>query len=136
MDEPARQLVGVAWVARRTGLHRVSVARAARDGRIPAYRVLGEWRFDPDEIEAWLRAGSNRGTTEPAQVQEPARAAPAAQGHQRGRATIPAPESTPRLVPLYPDAAWRGIYEEVPAEEPARPTVRRGARTRKAALSR
>jgi excisionase family DNA binding protein len=119
-SEPAelpRALVGAAWVATRLGLHRSSVKRAAADGRIPAYRILSDWRFDPDEIEAWLAERHNRPPTE-----RQAHVAPLRCGTGARRPAMPAhADPSPRVV-IYPDAPWRGI-NDVP-EEPVltRPT--------------
>jgi excisionase family DNA binding protein len=32
----------------------------AREGRLPALRIAGQWRFDPAEIAAWLEARRTR----------------------------------------------------------------------------
>lgn len=134
-EQPARQLVGTSWVVARTGLSRAAVKRGARDGRIPASKLLDVWRFCPEQINAWIAAGSNQqpkgmatelaaGSTHPS---------PAAD-HQRGRATNPTPESTPPLMVIFPDAPWRGINDQ-PSETTARPAGRQRARTKKTALS-
>ena len=141
MDAPSVRLVGVSWVAMRTGLHRSTVQEAARDGRLPGFFLCNAWKFDPAEIEAWVSARSNQSrTTDPTLAQaEPSSAAPAARHHQGRRASDPTPESTPSLVVLFPNAAHRGVYDELPADEPTatqRPGGRRRARTTRAALPR
>lgn len=137
MEPPARQLVGTAWVAKRTGLSTRTVQDAAKAGRLPAYRVLEEWRFDRDEIEAWLAARRNQQATEPTRVQaEPSRSAPKADHQGRGaKPAHPGASNSPPLVVLFKNAAHRGI-NDLPSEQTARPAGRRGARQRKAAVPR
>ncbi|MGH7889382.1 MAG: helix-turn-helix domain-containing protein [Thermodesulfobacteriota bacterium] len=38
------------------------MARLAREGKIPAFKVGGVWRFRKDELEKWMaRQGNGRG---------------------------------------------------------------------------
>jgi excisionase family DNA binding protein len=122
--EPERRLVGTSWVAQRTGLGRTTVKRAAAAGRIPAYRVLGEWRFDPQEIKAWLeeRHTGPKPSTQAEQLSPPASTNTRSPGPRR--------YDGPPLVVLYKDAPWRGIYD-APAENPAPTENGRGAKRRK-----
>ena len=39
-------------------VHPYTVRRLAREGKIPAFKAGGQWRFDTEEIEGWRR---NRG---------------------------------------------------------------------------
>lgn len=136
MDEqPARVLVGVSWMVKRTGLGHTTIVVNAAKGLIPsATKLLGRWRFDPDVIEAWIEAGRPKPqqTTVPAESCYLSQPAPKPEPqHQRAEA---APSNLPLLV-LYPDAPWRGISDR-PTEKPAqRATASRRRRTRKAALS-
>ena len=41
-------------VAKGLKLHPFTVARLAREGKIPAFKVGGVWRFRKDEIEKWM----------------------------------------------------------------------------------
>lgn len=42
-------------VAERVGYTTAVVSRRAKEGTIPgAVKIFGEWRFDPDALEAWL----------------------------------------------------------------------------------
>ena len=41
-------------------LHPFTVARLAREGKIPAFKVGGVWRFRKDEFQEWIAAHSNR----------------------------------------------------------------------------
>ena len=42
-------------------IHPLSVARLARQKKIPAVKVGGVWRFRRDEFERWLKRQSNGG---------------------------------------------------------------------------
>ncbi len=37
-------------------LHPYTVRRLAREKKIPAFRVGGQWRFRKDDIDSWARA--------------------------------------------------------------------------------
>jgi excisionase family DNA binding protein len=43
-------------VAQYLKLHPYTVRRLAREKKIPAFRVGGQWRFRKDEIDKWARA--------------------------------------------------------------------------------
>ena len=36
-------------------IHPYTVRRLAREGKIPAFRVGGQWRFRKDEIDKWSK---------------------------------------------------------------------------------
>ncbi|RKY28140.1 MAG: DNA-binding protein [Candidatus Omnitrophota bacterium] len=36
-------------------LHKYTVRRLARTGKIPSFKAGGQWRFDVKEIEEWRR---------------------------------------------------------------------------------
>ena len=36
-------------------VHPYTVRRLAREGKIPAFKAGGQWRFDAEEIEDWRR---------------------------------------------------------------------------------
>ena len=36
-------------------VHPYTVRRLAREGKIPAFKAGGQWRFDTEEIEDWRR---------------------------------------------------------------------------------
>lgn len=42
-------------IAQYLKLHPYTIRRLARENKIPAFRVGGQWRFRKDEIEAWSR---------------------------------------------------------------------------------
>ncbi|MHB8870535.1 MAG: helix-turn-helix domain-containing protein [Thermoleophilia bacterium] len=55
------KLLDIRHVARLLGLSERTTYQMARDGRLPASRVGGRWRFRPEEIERWLAAATVSG---------------------------------------------------------------------------
>jgi len=51
-----KRLITAPEVAEITDLHRLTVYRLAKDGRIPCYRISGLLRFDPAAVAEYLRA--------------------------------------------------------------------------------
>ena len=47
-------------LARILNLHPFTVTRLAREGKIPAFKVGGVWRFRKDEFEQWISSMSPR----------------------------------------------------------------------------
>ena len=41
-------------------LHPFTVTRLAREGKLPAFKVGGVWRFRKDEFEKWIKAKTHR----------------------------------------------------------------------------
>ncbi len=41
-------------VAKSLRLHPFTVARLAREGKLPAFKVGGVWRFRKDQLEQWI----------------------------------------------------------------------------------
>lgn len=50
-------------IAKYLKLHPYTIRRLARERKIPAFRVGGQWRFDTQEIEDWKRNQSKRKST-------------------------------------------------------------------------
>jgi excisionase family DNA binding protein len=50
----SRPLLNVRSVADRLSVSEKTVRRLIESGRLPAVRVGGQVRIDPDELEAWL----------------------------------------------------------------------------------
>mgnify|MGYP002785261705 FL=1 len=74
MARPPQPVLTIDEVADWLGMHRNSVHRAARQGRLPARRVGKEWRFLADAVEArWTPGRRLRG---PAETPAPAPAFP------------------------------------------------------------
>lgn len=55
-----KKLVGIAWVSERLELSRSTIYRMVEAGEIPAVRIGGAIRFDPEQVEAWLEHELNR----------------------------------------------------------------------------
>ena len=65
MTEPAHPVLTIDEVADWLGMHRNSVHRAARQGRLPARRVGKEWRFLAEAVAArWTPGRRLRGPAE------------------------------------------------------------------------
>jgi excisionase family DNA binding protein len=47
-------------VARAVKLHPYTIRRLCRDGKIPAFKFGGQWRFDVKEIEKWRKNQGKR----------------------------------------------------------------------------
>jgi excisionase family DNA binding protein len=56
VPESLPKLLTVEQVAEYLQLHKVTVVRFAREGKLPGFKVGREWRFREEEIEAWLEA--------------------------------------------------------------------------------
>jgi len=41
-------------------LHPFTVTRLAREGKLPAFKVGGVWRFRRDQIEGWIRSQTKK----------------------------------------------------------------------------
>ena len=48
-------------IARILKLHPFTIARLAREGKLPAFKVGGVWRFRKDEFERWIAMHTARG---------------------------------------------------------------------------
>ena len=46
-------------VAKSLQLHPFTVTRLAREGKIPAFKVGGSWRFRKDEFGKWITSRTN-----------------------------------------------------------------------------
>ena len=50
-------------LAKMLNLHPFTVTRLAREGKIPAFKVGGVWRFRKDQFERWIeQQGRDRGS--------------------------------------------------------------------------
>jgi excisionase family DNA binding protein len=49
-------LLTIAEVSDLLGFHPVTLRDWARAGRLPAFQMAGQWRFDPAELAAWVEA--------------------------------------------------------------------------------
>ena len=48
------QIMTLREVARYLGLHAMTVYKLTREGRVPAAKIGGQWRFKRDVLDAWL----------------------------------------------------------------------------------
>jgi excisionase family DNA binding protein len=49
-------------VATYLGLHVMTVYKLTREGRVPAAKIGGQWRFKRDVLEDWLKSQMHRNT--------------------------------------------------------------------------
>jgi excisionase family DNA binding protein len=49
-------------VAQYLGLHVMTVYKLTREGRVPAAKIGGQWRFKRDVLDQWLEAQMHRHT--------------------------------------------------------------------------
>ena len=69
-DEPMRQngtrkvaeIMTLRDVARYLGLHVMTVYKLTREGRVPAAKIGGQWRFKRDVLDQWLETQMHRHT--------------------------------------------------------------------------
>jgi excisionase family DNA binding protein len=52
---PRGQLLTARELADHLRVHRSTIYRLLRQHRIPGFRINGDWRFDREEIERWIR---------------------------------------------------------------------------------
>ena len=52
-------------VAKYLGLHEMTVYTLAREGRIPAAKIGGQWRFKQSVLDTWLEEGMWKRTGRP-----------------------------------------------------------------------
>jgi excisionase family DNA binding protein len=51
--QPARRLMTVREVSAYLRVHPGTLYRLVRSGRIPAFRISGDWRFNVEAIDRW-----------------------------------------------------------------------------------
>ena len=47
-------------VAEYLRIHPYTLRRLARAGKLPGFKIGGQWRFRKDEIDAWSKASVNK----------------------------------------------------------------------------
>ena len=52
-------------VAGYLGLHVMTVYKLTREGRVPAAKIGGQWRFKRDVLDTWLEAQMHRPSDKP-----------------------------------------------------------------------
>ena len=50
------QIMTLREVAQYLGLHVMTVYKLTREGRVPAAKIGGQWRFKRDVLDGWLEA--------------------------------------------------------------------------------
>ncbi len=50
------QIMTLREVAQYLGLHIMTVYKLTREGRVPAAKIGGQWRFKRDVLDGWLEA--------------------------------------------------------------------------------
>lgn len=56
----AEQIMTLREVAKYLGLHIMTVYKLTREGRVPAAKIGGQWRFKRDVLDGWLEAEMHR----------------------------------------------------------------------------
>jgi excisionase family DNA binding protein len=56
----AEQIMTLREVAKYLGLHVMTVYKLTREGRVPAAKIGGQWRFKRDVLDEWLETQMNR----------------------------------------------------------------------------
>ena len=59
----SQQIMTLREVAQYLGLHIMTVYKLTREGRVPAAKIGGQWRFKRDILDAWLETQMNRHAT-------------------------------------------------------------------------
>ncbi len=54
------QIMTLRQVADYLGLHIMTVYKLTREGRVPAAKIGGQWRFKRDVLDQWLETQMNR----------------------------------------------------------------------------
>jgi excisionase family DNA binding protein len=57
---PPSRVMTVMELAALLKVSRASVYRAIKKGRLPAFKIGSDWRFNVEQIEAWMRREINR----------------------------------------------------------------------------
>lgn len=56
----SEQIMTLREVAHYLGLHIMTVYKLTREGRVPAAKIGGQWRFKRDVLDEWLEAEMHR----------------------------------------------------------------------------
>ena len=54
------QIMTLREVAKYLGLHAMTVYKLTREGRVPAAKIGGQWRFKRDVLDEWLEMQMHR----------------------------------------------------------------------------
>jgi len=53
---PQKEILTAEEVAKYLRIHPYTVKRLARTGKLPGFKVGGQWRFRKDDIDKWSKA--------------------------------------------------------------------------------
>ena len=56
----SEQIMTLREVAKYLGLHIMTVYKLTREGRVPAAKIGGQWRFKRDVLDGWLEEEMHR----------------------------------------------------------------------------
>ncbi len=56
----SEQIMTLREVAQYLGLHVMTVYKLTREGRVPAAKIGGQWRFKRDVLDNWLESQMHR----------------------------------------------------------------------------
>ncbi len=59
-DHQKEQIMTLREVAKYLGLHVMTVYKLTREGRVPAAKIGGQWRFKRDVLDEWLETQMHR----------------------------------------------------------------------------
>ncbi len=59
----SEQIMTLQEVARYLGLHAMTVYKLTREGRVPAAKIGGQWRFKRDVLDEWLETQMHRNSS-------------------------------------------------------------------------
>jgi excisionase family DNA binding protein len=56
------QILNVAELSEYLRIHKTTIYRMLREGRLPGFRIGSDWRFSVEAIDQWLRDHSQKKT--------------------------------------------------------------------------
>ncbi len=59
-SDKREQIMTLREVAKYLGLHAMTVYKLTREGRVPAAKIGGQWRFKRDVLDEWLESQMHR----------------------------------------------------------------------------
>ena len=64
-EDPAGGIMTLREVAGYLGLHVMTVYKLTREGRVPAAKIGGQWRFKRDVLDQWLETQMAKNPDQP-----------------------------------------------------------------------
>jgi excisionase family DNA binding protein len=56
------QILNVSELSEYLRIHKTTIYRMLREGRLPGFRIVSDWRFSVEAIDQWLRDHSQKKT--------------------------------------------------------------------------